>query len=456
MFAASPTRLARRMLPALLVGFYGCSDPSAPVTPRIDTRVHTTAAPVITVLNTDNEGPGSLRQAIADAASGSVIQFDASLAGKTIVVSGTGALGVFSKQLTIEGPLPAGITISGGLQSLVFGVANGGELTLRNLSVVDGWSGNGGGISILGGRVMLDHVLVANNEAAADGGGIAASDHAIVTIVNSTITGNVATSAGGGIYGSADFSIRNSTIANNGAVRGGGVFITDEGFVNVRNTIIANNVASAFPTSNNCFIGVPLSFIGQSLTNDDTCHDGPGMIMADPGLQPLADNGGPTKTLAITNSSAAVDAGADCSEATDQRYVARNQGLSCDIGAFEFNDFGKFTLTISPNVALNAKTGVATVAGTIACSKPGSATLTVGLRQTQKTKGKFTTIIEGSAAVTVATCGALPSSWSATITPTSGGFDNGTAASASVATSAYPMGFLPGSGGATVKLFNSK
>ena len=49
------------------------------------------------------------------------------------------------------------------------------------------------------------------------------------------------------------------------------------------------------------------------------------MIVADPRLKQLADNGGPTKTHAMFYS-AAVDGGAQCTETTDQRYVARNQG----------------------------------------------------------------------------------------------------------------------------------
>lgn len=58
----------------------------------------------------------------------------------------------------------------------------------------------------------------------------------------------------------------------------------------------------------------------------------------DPLLQPLADNGGPTETMALGPRSPALDAvpstGAAC-PATDQRGVRRPQGAACDIGAFE-------------------------------------------------------------------------------------------------------------------------
>jgi len=163
---------------------------------------------VVKVTNTDDSGPGSLRQAIADAPDGSVIQFDASIAGKTIVTDG-----LFPKNhITIEGPLPAGITISGGLRAIVFAVGDGADVTLRNLSIVDGRNGIGGGIDVLRARLLLDHVLVANNEAVEDGGGIMAADNAILTVVNSTISGYVAPNRGGAIVVSDESDVTSAAV----------------------------------------------------------------------------------------------------------------------------------------------------------------------------------------------------------------------------------------------------
>jgi hypothetical protein len=64
-----------------------------------------------------------------------------------------------------------------------------------------------------------------------------------------------------------------------------------------------------------------------------------------PGLTPtgVADNGGPSRTIALQPGSPAIDAGnpgptdgliGDC-EPTDQRLVPRPVGSRCDIGAFE-------------------------------------------------------------------------------------------------------------------------
>ncbi len=49
----------------------------------------------------------------------------------------------------------------------------------------------------------------------------------------------------------------------------------------------------------------------------------------------LADNGGPTMTVALASGSPAMDAGAALCEDTDQRGIPRPQGGACDIGAVE-------------------------------------------------------------------------------------------------------------------------
>jgi hypothetical protein len=57
-------------------------------------------------------------------------------------------------------------------------------------------------------------------------------------------------------------------------------------------------------------------------------------VNANPLLAPLADNGGPTQTMALLAVSPALDAGNNCPP-TDQRGLPRPQGPGCDIGAFE-------------------------------------------------------------------------------------------------------------------------
>jgi hypothetical protein len=67
----------------------------------------------------------------------------------------------------------------------------------------------------------------------------------------------------------------------------------------------------------------------------------------DPKLGPLADNGGPTLTIALLPGSPAIDAGnTSLAPATDQRGFPRPAGLAADIGAFEYGSVMP-TITVS-------------------------------------------------------------------------------------------------------------
>ena len=97
------------------------------------------------------------------------------------------------------------------------------------------------------------------------------------------------------------------------------------------NTLLSSN------TPGNC-LGA-LTDGGHNLSSDASCaFFGMGsMTNTNPKLGPLADNGGPTFTLALLPDSPAIDAGnAVGAPATDQRGVARPQGPRVDIGAYEF------------------------------------------------------------------------------------------------------------------------
>ena len=462
MLRQPPARFLTRILPALSVTLlYGCSDAPTPLEPRFDARPHMVLGPEVVVTNTDDSGPGSLRQTIADAADGSVIHFDAAIAGQTIVLT-TGQI-VIDKSLTIEGPVPAGMTISGGFNSRVFFTESATTVVFRDLSIVNGNDattspGSPGGAAIwVTGVLLLERVLLANNISTNTGGAIFVKTGGQLTLVNSTVSGNVGGS-GGAILFDGPTTIWNSTITDNTALSGGGLVANDNLYL--RNSIVANNTDSdAVPANENCYIRTDgrLFVSGTSLSNDESCGTTGVIVAPNVGIGPLANNGGPTKTHALLLGSPAIDAGSSCTESTDQRHVARNQGTSCDIGAFEFNDFATVTVTIGPNIAVNAKTGTATVTGTVKCSAPVGVLLNPSLSQTQKTKGKFSTIVQASASSLPVACGTANSavSWSIPLTPPSGAFEPG-AATATVSGSANSSGWITPTVTTTVKLFQAK
>jgi hypothetical protein len=82
----------------------------------------------------------------------------------------------------------------------------------------------------------------------------------------------------------------------------------------------------------------PQERFNQSGTPDD-CRVTPSVIIADPQPQNLADNGGPTMTVALPEGSPAINAGSNTgAPSTDQRGYPRDE--QCDIGAYEYTSQG--------------------------------------------------------------------------------------------------------------------
>ena len=443
----SPVRPRRRSLPlafgVLTTLTVACSDPSAPVVPHVGGAAHPDFTAAILVTNTERRrawlaSPDNRRRSRRRGDSVRARDRRADDRGTSD--------GIFiQKSLTVEGPIPQGITVSGGLKHFVFSVDSDG-VTIRNLSIVNG-RGDYGGLRGTG-RLTLENTLVANNEGTINGGGIEFDgDH--LSLINSTVTGNV----GGGVVANASgVTIRNTTITGNS---GGGLVAYHAGVV-LRNSIIANNTNNgSSPPRTNCLMleGASVTFIGLNVSNDASCGTDPAMLIADPKLGPLANNGGPTRTHALLLGSPAIDAGSLCTETIDQRYVTRDKGLSCDLGAFEFESFAPLGLTVGPNVAAHPKTGAVTVSGTVTCTVPTSVALNVALSQTQKVTGRFSTIVQAAATTTVNCTGT--SSWTAVLTPASGKFEVGEATT-TASTATVTGGFLPATVAAPVKVFTAK
>ncbi len=322
-------------------------------------------AATFTVMNTNDSGLGSLRQAITDAVSGDTITFDPQLFGETITL--TSEL-ILDKNLTIDGSsLASQVIISGNNSVRVFyinegvtvimdsltisqgyapdgqvgsGINNWGELTVLNSTLSDNASGNGSAIGNNGVLTVTNSTL-SNNTASSEG---TIRNLGTATIANSTIFGNSAFN-GGAIanYGGATLTLINSTLSNNSATGIGGNII-NSGMLNYSNTIIANATVGE-----DC-ISLKGGTIGTNVNNlveDGGCS---ASLSGDPNLDTtLAGNG----TLALLSGSSAIDAGDDgvCAAAPisgfDQRSVTRPQGVHCDIGAYEYESAAPATHTVT-------------------------------------------------------------------------------------------------------------
>lgn len=211
------------------------------------------------------------------------------------------------------------------------GIYNGGQnkAVIINSTINNNNSSHGGGIYnyLNSGRIPGN-----TNNFDDDGDGqIDESDEANIdvlvsfgvdlTLLNTTLSGNVANGYGGGIFdgsinlnalGTTSFpsviTINNSTITNNtadadnnGDGNGGGIFTQFEGEVNVANTIIASN----FDTPNNGGVGdIFPDVVGSKITGNNynligslagssgNIGVGTDLVTSNPGLSPLQNNGG--------------------------------------------------------------------------------------------------------------------------------------------------------------------
>jgi hypothetical protein len=200
-------------------------------------------------------------------------------------------------------------------------------------------SGSGGGLygnpATTGVTLSVTHSTIDANTAQGNGGGILGG---VVSLENSTITANMASGTGGGVQAAMLISNYATIVQNQSTGAGGGANFSSSAQVDA--TILSGNTsgsAVADDIEGAADITGEHDFIGASSANvpADTLSN------CDLKLGPLADNGGPTQTIALGAGSCAIDA-ADTmlSVATDQRGYPRPVGsgspAAADIGAYEF------------------------------------------------------------------------------------------------------------------------
>ncbi|HEX5037470.1 MAG TPA: choice-of-anchor Q domain-containing protein [bacterium] len=228
---------------------------------------------------------------------------------------------------------------------------SGGTATVSDSSFVDNTSGiSGGGMSSFatGGATVVVEGSTFRGNHGLFGGGLLANDGDLI-LRNTTLSGNVASVSGGGLYVFSDgiVTANNLTVtlnnASNGATGdGGGIGVAATASLTLSNSIVAHNF-DAGADAPDCFGNVASG--GHNLLNSEagctfTVETGD-LIGVDPLLEELAENGGPAQTHLPLAGSPALDAGGDDCESKDQRGEARptdgnGDGTAiCDIGAVE-------------------------------------------------------------------------------------------------------------------------
>jgi hypothetical protein len=275
-------------------------------------------------------------------------------ANNLTVVGGAGdnrILYTYRTNLTVSG-----VTLTGG-GGVGIGNKNGGAiqaggpLTLDGVHVtgnsIAGDTGGGGGVIYFGGGTSRIINSTFSNNSAMFGGGFW-NAFGTLTIINSTISGNTAGVYGAGFLNSGNATLRNVTITGNTAKEVGGGIFTENGTLNLGNTIVAGNTASFSLFSDIRFqddgvvISAGYNLIGDS-SGDSTntykpiAYQPTDFRDVNPLFGALQNNGGRTPTHALLAGSPAINAGNNSdASATDQRGFNRIAGGIIDIGAFEF------------------------------------------------------------------------------------------------------------------------
>lgn len=231
------------------------------------------------VTNINDSGPGSLRQAIEDVVTGGNVVFSALFdSPRTILLESELRI---VRDVTISGPGPALLTVSGNNAVRVFNIggsspgatvsisgltiANGrapsndfgggveknfGDLRLSNCAVTGssvpgtGSFGSGGGIDNFQGPLTITACRISGNASNGSGGGIQSEDGDL-TISDSTISGNAGRSGAGIVSINGNTVIRSSTISGNTAVTQGGGAVVQESNLTLSNSTISGNTAGS-------------------------------------------------------------------------------------------------------------------------------------------------------------------------------------------------------------------
>ena len=220
---------------------------------------------------------------VTDCSSDTQLRTAVNVAGPSTVTFACGAgdhtIPIIGAAMTVPGAVTVDganhITLDGGDLTAIFQVFAAGNLTLRNLTVANG-AFNGVHPLENFGHLTLDNVTVTSNQSTGTGGAIYNADtlvvrdsrftdneglgtatntngaaiyneSGVVTVQDSTFTGNQTTSplgSGGAIAGvNGTIAITNSVFRNNQALNGGALFLNAGAAVTVTNASFSHNMA---------------------------------------------------------------------------------------------------------------------------------------------------------------------------------------------------------------------
>jgi predicted outer membrane repeat protein len=202
----------------------------------------------LTVVNGNDSGALSLRQALANAATHpgpDTITLPAGLNGQTLTLTSQLLINDAGGVTIDASGLSNGFTISGGGNVRLFTVNTGSMLTLKNLTLING-KGLGGSLNGIGGAIYnntgatltLDGCTLSGHSTAV--GGAIFNNGGVLTLTRCAFTGNAATDKGGAVNSTGGLTARDCTFSGNTATSSGGALYTG-GTASLRNCTFTAN-----------------------------------------------------------------------------------------------------------------------------------------------------------------------------------------------------------------------
>lgn len=299
----------------------------------------------LTVTTKEDSGPGSLRQAMQEASQSAqplkIVFGEADGPFKTPqVIELSAPLPEITGTVEIDGFISGllwksyGVTISGAEKYRILEVTDGGDVTVKGITIIDGRAESGAGI-LNRGRLVVEGVTLLNNQAE-DAGGAVANQGGTAFLINSTAMNNRAVRGGAVANLAGEFRVTNVTLNQNEAMEGSGIFSL--GQLTLANSILIGE-------DEQCINSGPLT--EESTHNLFTSGTGCGepILTADPVFQKMGYYNGPTPTIPISGASPARNLGSNAAavDADGKRLKWDQRGNGdprftrgyVDIGAFE-------------------------------------------------------------------------------------------------------------------------
>lgn len=233
-----------------------------------------TLTDAVTAANTDTAINGCAPGSGTD-----LILFDSTISGSTIA---PGQQLDISSDLTIDGS-GRDITLSGGKAHRVLHVASGQTATLKGLTIRDGhdeylygsyYHGSGGGISNDGNLTVQDSTLLGNS--ASSGGGI--GNNGTLTVQDSTLSGNSVIYGGGGISNRrGTLTVQDSTLSGNSVFFNGGGISNHRGTLTVQDSTLSGNSAYFYGGGIDNYLGT-LTLLNSTLSGNSAGAYGGGIF----------------------------------------------------------------------------------------------------------------------------------------------------------------------------------